>query len=125
MEHYAGCQCCVRFLRQRLHYKDPIDKGHLIVLGAHKHTPTDENMLRFALWSYVLCRTFNRLRHTGSASGSGQELEGMMEQYLRDAVNGCELGIAFISQCWDARYRISDIGELPSASADDDSDFFI
>ena len=63
VEHYSGCRVCVGFLRSRLRYLEPIDRGHLVVLGVHQTYPGLGTLLRLALWNYVLYRSFNHCRH--------------------------------------------------------------
>jgi len=105
VEHYAGCSVCVSFLRKRLQYRDPIDRGHLVVLGTHQVYPSQGNLMRLALWSYVLYRSFNHLRKAGARPPSGLSLPGIFEQYLRDAVNGHEGASAFLGSCWNPELR--------------------
>ena len=54
IEHYACCLTCTSFLRQRLHFQGPLDKGHLIVLGTNVRIPSEEDVMRLGLWVYVL-----------------------------------------------------------------------
>jgi len=99
LEHYAGCSVCVKFLRKRLHFQGCLDRGHLIVLGAHRGVSRADS-LRLALWGYVLYRTFNHIRHREGHAIGNYELEGILEQYLRDATNGHEDACQFVSHCW-------------------------
>ena len=90
---------CVSFLRKHLHFQGRIDRGHLIVLGAHPGV-SGADSLRLALWCYVLYRTFNHIRNREEHAMGNAELEGILEQYLRDAINGHEGACQFVSQCW-------------------------
>ena len=105
LEHYSGCRACVTFLRGRLNYQGPIDRGHLLVLGVNISFPEREDLMRLALWCYVLYRTFNKLRCADYRSHRCSDLGGMMEQYLREAIAGDDGAILFAKNCWNPRYR--------------------
>ena len=96
LEHYSGCQVCVGFLRSRLRYLTPIDRGHLIVLGVHRAYPDLGALLRLALWNYVLYMSFNHCRHQIGSASRRTPVQGVFEQYLREAVNGHEGASAFL-----------------------------
>ena len=92
------------FLRERLHFQGPVERGHLIVLGVNSHMPQTEDLLRLALWSYVLYRTYNHLKHQGTSS-STSNLAGVMEHFLRDAIYGHDDATMFVQNCWNQGYR--------------------
>ena len=105
IEHYAGCRYCVSFLRERLHFEGPVQRGHLIVLGVNTGSTGTEDLMRLALWIYVLYRTYNRLRHMSIDQRCNTQVRGIMEQYLRDAVCGHDGATTFLNNCWDQGYR--------------------
>ena len=96
----------VWFLRNRLHVQGAIENGHLIVLGCHRYCPSNENLMRLALWNYVLYRTFNHIRCSENRQGCSKNLDGVMEQYLRDAISGHDGASTFVRNCWKQDYRI-------------------
>ena len=104
IEHYAGCKYCVGFLRRRLHYQGPIDRGHLVVLGVNRCDPRPEDVMRLALWSYMVYRAFNRFRTAGRDHLATSEVEGVMEGYLREGISGHEGATRFLHHCWDRSY---------------------
>ena len=60
--------------------------------------------MRLALWCYVLYRTYNYIRHAGTRRSGISALEGIMEQYLRDAISGHDGATSFVRHCWDRSY---------------------
>ena len=105
LEHYSGCRVCVEFLRRHLHFQGPIDRGHLIALGVHGSSfPRQEDLMRLALWAYVLYRCHNHLRYAGSRHHGSSDLGGSMEQYLREAISGHDGAISFVRNCWDTNF---------------------
>ena len=110
MEHYSVCSVGLRFLREKLHYKERVGKGHLIVLGVDSGTQSVENICRFALWSFVMYKAFNHLRcRSSGASLAEDEVLGLMNQYLKDGVGGHAGACNFLENCWRRDFRISDI----------------
>ena len=105
LEHYAGCNICVSFLRNRLHFRGPLERGHLIVLGVNRSVPQVEDLMRLALWSFVLYKTHNHLKHLDTGINSTSTLAGIMEQFLRDAISGHDDATRFVRNCWDQEYR--------------------
>ena len=71
----------------------------MIVLGVHKMYPDIHTLTRLALWNYVLYRSFNHLRHSTGVPQYTDEIQGIMEQYLREAVHGHEEATRFLD--WD------------------------
>ena len=104
IEHYACCRTCVSFLRKRLHFQGPIDRGHLVVLGTNHRGQSQEDIMRLGLWVYVLYRTFNYLRKSQQHLGQ-TDMGGLLEQFLRDAISGHDGASRFVRNCWDQRYR--------------------
>ena len=120
LEHYAGCPVTVGFLRKRLQFHEPIDRGHLIVLSVHKGYPCLGALMRLALWGYVLYRTFNHLRHAIGQPPQPSIMHGIMEQYLREAINGHEGASKFVRCCWDPRYSPQNLQAEESLVGQDD-----
>ena len=104
IEHYAGCQIGVGWLRSKLHFDGPISKGHLIVLGAQLPSITVEDILRLGLWGYVLYKAFNFLR-TSNRQLDPSDVEGLFTQYLLEATSGHEGACRFVENCWRQDYR--------------------
>ena len=92
-----------------MHYQGPVDRGDLIALGAHHCGLKIEDTLRLALWGYTLYRSFNLLRSNNRQHSGEVNLGGIFEGYLREAVSGHPRGSAFITHCWNARYRFEGV----------------
>ena len=71
-----------------MQFHAPVDRGHLIVLGVHKDAPNRTSVECLARWNYVLYKSFNHLRHNTSAQNGEVAVNGIMEQYLREAMDG-------------------------------------
>jgi hypothetical protein len=121
IEHYAGCSICVAFLRSKLHYRGPINRGHLIVLGANSGSQTDEDICRLALWSYSLYKTFNSLRHSRGRSGDAQAMIELLNAFLREGVGREGAGLRLLEQGWRTDFRLM---AQDDASSDSDSSFW-
>jgi len=106
IEHYAGCSICVNFLRGKLHYRGPINRGHLIVLGANSGSQTDEDICRLALWNYSIYKTFNSLRCNHGGSRSATAMIELLNGCLREGVGNDETGIRLIDQGWRHEFRL-------------------
>ena len=89
LEHYAGCSICVGFLRSRLRFLEPIDRGHLVALGLHRGSACLTTLVKLAMWNYVLYCSFNYLRCLPSEVRSSVQVDGVMEQYYREGSRGC------------------------------------
>ena len=100
LEHYASCSVCVRFLRQHLHYTKPVNRGHLITLGANTCSQSEEDTIRLALWVFALYKSFNHLRHRKGPTLSADELDSLMLTFLQDGVTGKDASAQFLSNCW-------------------------
>jgi hypothetical protein len=102
IEHYSGCAVGLFFLRQKLRFRDKVDRGHLIVLGANSGNQSDETWCKLALWSFVMYKAFNHLRHRRCRDLSADEVIGLMGQYLGDGVAGHEGASRFLGSCCEA-----------------------
>ena len=100
LEHYSCCSVGIHFLRRTLHFRQRVNKGHLLVLGANVGNLSEENYCKLALWSYVMYMAFNQLRTTAGADRSTEEVLGLMKQFLRDAVEGNEGATRLLSEGW-------------------------
>ena len=100
LEHYACCAVGLRFLRERLQYKDRIDRGHLIVLGVNSGKQSDDTCCRLALWSYVMYKSYNHLRLRSGCDLGADEVLGLMSQYLKDGLGGHEGANKIIRDSW-------------------------
>ena len=105
LEHYSGCSVCLRFLRDKLHYKEDVNRGHLITLGANSGQQRDEDYCRLALWSFVLYKSFNKLRTRTGNRLNVDEVQGLMNVYLQDGVSGHREACRFLDNCWDQKFR--------------------
>ena len=97
IEHYAHCKITTSVLRRLLHYEGNIHKGQLMALGSNLAAQSDIDIIKFALWNYVIYSTHNHLRNLQG------ELEGdiniLMEQVLREAVRGHNFASNFVDHC--------------------------
>jgi len=107
LEHYAGCSVCVGFLRKHLHVRGAINRGHLIVLGANSGRHRDEDIVRLAVWAYVLYKTFNHIRHRQGMTLSTKDLESYMASIMWEGVAGHEQAERYLRACWDEGARLS------------------
>jgi len=93
LEHYAFCPVCVRYLRCRLCYSEPIDRGHLLVLGLHENEAQLGLLQCLAIWNYILYSSHNHLRCLSAEAHNAVEVTGVMEQYYREVVKDCSQGM--------------------------------
>ena len=121
IEHYAGCSICVNFLRHKLHYRGPISRGHLIVLGANSGPQTDEDVCRLAMWNYSLYKAFNSLRHSRGQGRDAHDMSELLNGFLREGVGKEGAGLRLLQQGWRAGFSLL---AQDDASSDSDSSFW-
>ena len=100
--HDATCRVCVGFLRDHLHYNEPIDRGHLVALGANSGSCRDEDVAKLAVWAHVLYKRFNHLRRRSGAPLGDDELYSFISSTMWACVAGSPNVSAFIANCWDS-----------------------
>jgi hypothetical protein len=100
IEHYSGCAVGLFFLRQKLRFRERVDRGHLIVLGANSGNQSDETWCKLALWSFVMYKAFNHLRNRHGRDLDADEVIGLMGQYLSDGVAGHNGASRLLDNCW-------------------------
>ena len=68
------------------------------MLGANVGTVPNDDLTRLALWNYVMYRTFNHIRCSPAGRCSQDCIEGIMRQYLLDAVRGDDKATSFVGK---------------------------
>ena len=86
IEHYASCPVCVQFLRSRINYSDPIDRGHLVVAGAHQGELRTEHHTKLAVWNFVVYSAFNTLRCMSAETRSRTRAKDVLEQHYKETL---------------------------------------
>ena len=86
LEHYSRCSVCVCFLRRRIRYLDPIDQGHLLVLGAHRGVADIRQVAKLARWNYVIYSSFNTLRCISVEVRRTLQVQDIMEQHYKESI---------------------------------------
>ena len=106
IEHYANCSISTTFIRKHLGYRHDLSRGSLVALGTHYAMPSDEDLLRLALWNFALYKAFNHSRHKQGNNLSLQEIDGLMLIYLREGASGSPQIVTFLEHCWDPEFRL-------------------
>ena len=55
-----------------------IDRGRSVAPGTSKPAPSENDLVRLALWSFMLYKSFNDPRYRSSHDLSSKELDGLM-----------------------------------------------